>query len=80
MIRVHSENDTGVHDRVPRSFDNSINGREQPIPEQQPVIEVNSNHNQFSLGSSELLNGRNGKTELLTDTKKPSKVSLIHRG
>lgn len=68
MLRVHSENDTAVHQRVPHTLNNSIKEHQS--------TEVNSNHNQFSLGSTELLNGRNGsKTDTLTD-KKSSKVCV----
>lgn len=75
MLRVHSENDTAVHTRVPHSYNNGV--AEQQVIEKVPAGEVNSNHNQFSLGSTELLNGRSVKSDTLADTKKSSKVGFV---
>ncbi|XP_067948074.1 FERM, ARHGEF and pleckstrin domain-containing protein 2-like isoform X2 [Watersipora subatra] len=73
MMRVHSENDTTGHIRVPHVNNHSADIEPQVIERQQPVPEVNSNHNQFSLGSTELLNGRSDKGHTLPENKKPFK-------
>ena len=83
MLRVHSENDTTAHVRVPHAHNNSVNDHQSPVimssqppVEIQPANGVNSNHNQFSLGSTELINGRIGKSDTLGENRKPSKVGL----
>ncbi|KAF6024479.1 FARP1 [Bugula neritina] len=73
--RIHSENDTTGHARIPYPHNNSVHEK------QMEVKPVSPNHSQFSIGSNELLNGKHtpGKSDTLSDSRKMSKKPLTDR-
>lgn len=86
MIRVRSENDTTAHLRIPHHLNNdgvhiaqpNDTGVHisQPATKEQPQgqLEVNSNHHQFTVGSTDILTNGKSNSNTLTDNKKSGKV------
>ena len=72
MTRVHSETDTNSLVKHPRDIELSQT--------HEPPATDDSNHTQFSMGSSNLLNGsKTSKTDTLTDKRnKVSESQVVH--